>query len=549
MANQNNRPSGNRPAPNRSGSGRPNPNRANGGRPNPNRTNTGRPNPERANHRDNDERYESSNRRYPKKTNPTYKTLGVGITFVYFLSLLLFIATLFYANTFPLKYIALIGGITLVFGAICAFLVRNDRPKKRFWIGFSLELIIILLMAFGDMELIKTVNTLKAGTGITTESTVIGSYVKVDDPAENIGEAANYKFGILAMMDRENVNNTIEAIEKELGVTLDVTPYDGLTQLADGLRNGEVQAIIINTGYISTYQDFEGYETFESEIKVLYNAKYEEEISEEEVVVDETNFCVFISGIDTYGNVSAKARSDVNILAFVNTDSKQILLLTTPRDYYVPLSISNGKPDKLTHAGIYGIDVSMDTLEMIYGCQVDYYFRLNFTGFQDIIDALGGITVESDYDFKAISGEHYVKGENTLNGEQALAFARERKAFADGDFQRGRDQMKVITAVINKATSPAILTRYNDLLKSMDGTFQTSISYETISSLVKMQLNDNAKWNIVSFNVIGSGDMLECYSAPGQKLSVVVPDQNQINTAKELIRQVQAGEVIQKPEN
>lgn len=535
MPNQNNRPNPNRSNASRPAAGRPTGDRPSGNRPSGNRPSGSKPS--------------SSTRPRRHKTDPTYKTLGLGINFIYILSVLIFVATLFYINTFPTKYILVAVGVLAFVGLICAFLVRNDRPKKRFWIGFCLEILFIGLMVFGDIEFLKTANTIKSGTGITTESTVIGSYVKVDDPAENIGEAANYKFGILAMMDRENVNNTIAAIEKELGVTLDITPYDGLTQLADGLRNGEVQAIIVNTGLISTYQDFEGYETFESEIKVLYNAKYEEEINEEEIVVDETNFCVFISGIDTYGNVSAKARSDVNILAFVNTESKQILLLTTPRDYYVPLSISNGKPDKLTHAGIYGIDVSMDTLEMIYDCQVDYYFRLNFTGFQDIIDALGGVTVDSDYDFKAISGEHFVKGENTLNGEQALAFARERKAFADGDFQRGRDQMKVITAVINKATSPSILTRYNDLLNSMDGTFQTSISYDTISSLVKMQLNDNAKWNIVSYSVVGTGAWRECYSAPGQDLAVVVPDENKVNTAKELIKQIQSGQVITKPED
>jgi LCP family protein required for cell wall assembly len=162
---------------------------------------------------------------------------------------------------------------------------------------------------------------------------------------------------------------------------------------------------------------------------------------------------VYISGMDTWGHISVASRSDVNILAAVNPQTKQILLVSTPRDYYVPLSISGGAKDKLTHAGIYGIDVSEDTMEMLYDVDIDYYFKLNFSGFEGLIDAMGGITVWSDYDFTVDPIKHYVVGENQLTGLEALAFARERHAFAGGDRQRGTNQMNVIQSVIDKMCS------------------------------------------------------------------------------------------------
>lgn len=251
---------------------------------------------------------------------------------------------------------------------------------------------------------------------------------------------------------------------------------------------------------------------------------------------------VYISGIDTYGDVSAKSRSDVNIIATVNTGTKQVLLVSTPRDYFVPLSISNGIPDKLTHAGIYGIDVSKDTLGMLYDIEIPYYFRVNFSGFSGIIDALGGITVHSDYDFTAGQYSYHV-GENHLNGEQALAFARERYSFSEGDRQRGRNQMAVIKAVIQKAVSTELLKNFSSILKAVEGTFETSIPMTTITSLISAQLDEGGEWNIVMYSVDGTGDKQKPYSM-SQNAYVMIPDQTTVEKAKELMRQVRDGEVI-----
>jgi LCP family protein required for cell wall assembly len=256
-------------------------------------------------------------------------------------------------------------------------------------------------------------------------------------------------------------------------------------------------------------------------------------------------FTMYISGIDTRGGMIAKSRSDVNILATVNVDTRQVLLISTPRDFYVPLPISNGRPDKLTHAGIYGVDCSMGTLEMLYGIDVDYYFRVNFSGFKKIIDALGGVTVYSPKSFTSVDGLYYFQaGDNVMNGDQALSFARERKAFSDGDRQRGENQMAVIKAVIDKAMSPAILSSYADLMESIAGNFETSMPYDVIAELVRDQLDKGGSWNIVSCSVNGSGDSRATYSS-STPAYVMIPDQSTVDAAIAKINQVKNGEIVQ----
>ena len=254
-------------------------------------------------------------------------------------------------------------------------------------------------------------------------------------------------------------------------------------------------------------------------------------------------FTVFISGIDVAGPISTTSRSDVNILATINPMTHQILLVSTPRDYYVATSVSNGAKDKLTHAGIYGINCSMDTLSALYDTDVDYYFRINFTGFKDVISALGSVTVHSDYAFKA-GGYSYVEGENTLNADQALAFARERHAFAEGDRQRGKDQMYVIQGVMNKLSTPAVLNNYSELLKALEGSFQTSVPYERLSAMVNDQLSTGTGWSIQQYSVNGSGKSDYTYSMPRTKLYVMEPDITTVEQAKTYIQQIKNNEIV-----
>ena len=243
-------------------------------------------------------------------------------------------------------------------------------------------------------------------------------------------------------------------------------------------------------------------------------------------------FVVYLSGVDTRGELTEKARSDVNILAVVNPATKRVALINTPRDYYVDLAGTSSK-DKLTHAGMYGVETSMATLGNLYGVNVEHYIRINFAGFISIIDAVGGVDVYSDQAFTSVGSPGYydpttfAEGWNHLDGKSALAFARERHAFASGDIQRGINQMKVIDAMANKLKSPTVLMSFSKLMDAVSDCFVTSLSQEQISALVRMQLSDLANWDIQSYSVTGSsGKSSQCYSAKGQSLYVMKPDES-----------------------
>ncbi len=270
-------------------------------------------------------------------------------------------------------------------------------------------------------------------------------------------------------------------------------------------------------------------------------------------------FVIYLSGVDTRGELTEKARSDVNILAVVNPVTKRVALINTPRDYYVDLAGTDSK-DKLTHAGLYGVETSMATLGNLYGVNVDHYIRINFAGFISIVDALGGVDVYSDQAFTSVGSPGYydpttfVEGWNHLDGKAALAFARERHAFASGDIQRGINQMKVIDAMLNKIKSPALLMGFSKIMDAASDCFVTDFSQEQISALVRMQLSDFADWDIQSYTVTGSSSTsTKCYSAKGQKLYVMKPDEAAVSKAKEMIASVLGGEgsvasTGQKPE-
>ena len=270
-------------------------------------------------------------------------------------------------------------------------------------------------------------------------------------------------------------------------------------------------------------------------------------------------FVIYLSGVDTRGELTENARSDVNILAVVNPVTKRVALINTPRDYYVDLAGTDSK-DKLTHAGLYGVETSMATLGNLYGINVDHYIRINFAGFISIVDALGGVDIYSDQAFTSVGSPGYydpttfVEGWNHLDGKAALAFARERHAFASGDIQRGINQMKVIDAMLNKIKSPALLMGFSKIMDAASDCFVTDFSQEQISALVRMQLSDFADWDIQSYTVTGSSSTsTKCYSAKGQKLYVMKPDEAAVSKAKEMIASVLGGEgsvasTGQKPE-
>ena len=489
---------------------------------------------------------------------------GIVISLILFVIECAFLVLLLYTKLISMKYIGIIAAGLLLLLVIVYFLVRKIRKTVPFCIGVVLALLITVVLGLASLYIYKTVSTLDSITGVNQEYTEINVYVKQDDKAQKLADASGYTFGILGELDRTNTDAALKQVYNELGTDVQTSECAGLGELADALNNGTCGAILLNKAYLDVIAEMDQYGSFPSQIREIASLKVatvverntpaaqqtssadQEQTSsdtsaKDDAVTDEV-YTIFVSGIDTRGGMTASSRSDVNIILTLNATTKQILMISTPRDYFVPLSISNGVPDKLTHAGIYGVNVCMDTLDMLYDIDINYYFRLNFAGFEQIIDALGGVNVNSDYDFDSgnTTGYHFNKGENHLNGEQALVFARERYAFKEGDRQRGRNQMAVIQGVVDKATQPAFLKNYLSVLDSLDGAFETNVPYDVMASLVRKQLDEGGSWQVLSYSVDGTGDTQKPYSM-SSKAYVMIPDQNTVDKAKVLMKKVREG--------
>lgn len=483
---------------------------------------------------------------------------GLLITILLTVAVTLFMAILIQTKLLPVKLLLLAGGIFLLFVLSVYLLTRDARRTGALITGSVMTMVLLITLMVGTPYLTKAVSTLGNMTNVNVEMADMGVYVKNDSPIQEVNELSGKSMGIMSVLDRANTDKTLE----DLQLAVATVEYAGISELADGLLNDEVDAILLNNAFLDLLTETEGYEDILDKIHEIHTQKTETLIEsvedetkdkwnildlftgEEESKKEDRVFTMYISGIDSRGGLIAKSRSDVNILATVNVDTRQVLLVNTPRDFYVPLPISGGQPDKLTHAGIYGVDVSIGTLEMLYGIDIDYYFRVNFGGFEKIVDAMGGVTVYSDYAFTTGGGYSFQQGENHLNGEYALAFARERKSFGDGDRQRGRNQMAVIKAVINKAMSPAILSNYAGIMESVSGSFETSMPYDVIAELVRDMLDKGGSWNVVTYDVNGSGDTRRPYSM-STNAYVMIPDQETVDTAIEKINQVMNGEILE----
>ena len=289
------------------------------------------------------------------------------------------------------------------------------------------------------------------------------------------------------------------------------------------------------------------HENFESETKEIWHYDITQEIKDisKNVDVTESLFTIYISGIDTSGPVSTVSRSDVNMLVTVNPKTKQILMTSIPRDYYVTLA-NKGKKDKLTHAGLAGVENSVKTIENFLNIDVNYYARVNFTSLVTMVDALGGITVDSPVAFTTMHGNyHIVKGSNNLNGQQALGFVRERYGLANGDNDRVKNQQRVLTAMLKKAMSPKIITNYNSILNSIAGSFETNMSSSEITSLIQMQLDDMASWDIHQIQLSGRGtSMTGGAYMPNNKLYYMIPNDESVSYCSSLIKKMMNGEKI-----
>lgn len=451
----------------------------------------------------------------------------------------------------PTGQLLLAAGVLLVLSCLHGWVQLPRREKTGGKIACGIvALVLAAAMLYGAVALGSVQHAITDIADKSAETDITCVIVNTDDPAQSIDDIKGYLLGILEDRDTENTQSLLQQLQEKLGAA-EHTAYASPALLTDALYDDQVGAILLNKGYIPLLEEQEGYADFSDRTRILYEYTTTKTVeptpADTNAPVDVTKdpFVVYCSGIDARSsNINITSRSDVNILAVVNPTTRQILLVNTPRDYYLPLA-HNGQLDKLTHAGIYGTGESMQTLDNLYGTHTSFYMRVNFAGLTKIVDALGGVDVYSTKTF-SMGGYNFTEGVNHLNGEAALCFSRERYAFADGDNQRGKNQMAVIQAIISKASSPAVLKNYQTLLSSLSDAFITSLSYDDIASLVQMQLQDMSGWHVTSYAVSGSGDTSYCY-ALGDAAWVMRPNMDTVNTAKELIRQVMSGETPQLP--
>lgn len=472
------------------------------------------------------------------KKNSRNKKLDIFlklVAFIYVVITIIFYISVIKLNLLPGIYITIftIAEIFFSLAMVIGLLKVHKTPKLNI-----LCLIIILLLS--GVYIFVTNYTLATGNfldNVFQESAQTEEYylvVKKDKKYEKVEDIKNEAIYLFQVPDdaKQEVKNKTNSNFKT---------QNSLTDLGNNLMNNKINAIFISSVQYSILD--EEIEKFKDNTKILYVAKHEiktdakTEEKEAKHNIQSGIFNVYISGIDTEGNITNVARSDANIIATINTNTHEVLLTSIPRDYYVTLH-SYGAKDKLTHSGIYGVNETIKTIEDLLNVEINYYVRVNFTTVIKLVDTIGGIDVYSDYEFYALN-QSFKKGMNHMNGDAALAFSRERYSFADGDNQRVKNQQKVIEAIIKKVlNSNTILTKYTSILKSLEGSFQTNIKQEEISSLVKGQLNDMTSWSIKNNSLTGTGMNNPTYSMGNQLLYTMVPDTTSVKEAKQKIQEV-----------
>lgn len=447
----------------------------------------------------------------------------------------------------PLKYIALAGMILLCLWLL--YVLSQVNRRKRGNIGKVYSVLLTIGLAVAAFYIAKTNNLVGqiSGNAYKTEKVVVA--VLASDSAEILEDIEDYDIGVQFDKGAETMESALTTIEEELGKDIHTIQYNNLEEQAEALGNGDVQAIVYSNVYSSVVES--ALAEYGETPKVVYSTQAKVKLNvgkgKDDSLVKEP-FVMYISGLDVYEDSDEEAgqRSDVNLIAAVNPKTHQILLITTPRDYYVPIpGISGGMGDKLTHAGSYGLDVSMDTLSELYETEINYYTQVNFTALIEVVDILGGLDVESEYAFttgwEAGCIFDVKEGMNHFTGEQALAFARERKNVEGGDFQRGKDQQAVITALIKKMLSPTMLLKANKIFETVERNVTTNVSQDQINSLIRYQLSHNPKWSILSLAAEGEPAEDACYSAGGELLSVVYPDEESVRKIIEQMDVVENG--------
>ena len=466
------------------------------------------------------------------------RSINIALLTIYVLlgGFLLFL--LFRHNILAFRYLNIITAAVVMLVALVSLLLIIYRKAEKFTIFFlMLAILVSSVSLFALQQFVGFTSHINSTSNYSEYSMSV--VVLKDSDVHNVTQLDSVTGP--TNTDNENIQKLIADIKTSQSKELTVEQSTSYLAAYKSLVSGEAKAIVLNSVFENIIES--EYPDYASKIRKIYTKNITKEVAAPKVSKNKS-FNVYVSGIDTYGPISSVSRSDVNIIMTVNRETKKILLTTTPRDSYVPIADGgNNQKDKLTHAGIYGVDASIHTLENLYGIDLNYYARLNFTSFLKLIDLLGGVDVHNDQDFTSLHGKfHFPVGNVHLDSEQALGFVRERYSLADGDRDRGRNQQKVIVAIIQKLTSSEALKNYSDIIQGLQDSLQTNMPIETMMDLVNAQLESGGSYKVNSQDLKGTGQMgLPSYAMPDSNLYMMEIDDSSLAVAKSAIQDVMEG--------
>ena len=466
------------------------------------------------------------------------RSINIALLTIYVLlgGFLLFL--IFRHNILAFRYLNVITAAVVILVALASLLLIIYRKAEKFTIFFlTLAILVSSVSFFALQQFVGFTSHINSTSNYSEYSMSV--VVLKDSDVQNVTQLDSVTGP--TDTDNENIQKLIADIKTSQNKELTVEQSTSYLAAYKSLVSGETKAIVLNSVFENIIES--EYPDYASKIRKIYTKNITKEVAAPKVSKNKS-FNVYVSGIDTYGPISSVSRSDVNIIMTVNRETKKILLTTTPRDSYVPIADGgNNQKDKLTHAGIYGVDASIHTLENLYGIDLNYYARLNFTSFLKLIDLLGGVDVHNDQDFTSLHGKfHFPVGNVHLDSEQALGFVRERYSLADGDRDRGRNQQKVIVAIIQKLTSTEALKNYSDIIQGLQDSLQTNMPIETMMDLINAQLESGGSYKVNSQDLKGTGQMgLPSYAMPDSNLYMMEIDDSSLAAVKSAIQDVMEG--------
>ena len=476
-----------------------------------------------------------TNLKQKRTSNRSWGMVNVGLTILYAILALVLLFTMFNYNFLSFRFLNIIITIgLLVVLAISIFLQKTKKSALVTTVVLVIFSLVSLVGIFGFKQMIDITNRMNqtAAFSEVEMSIVVPKESDIKDVSQLNSVQAPTK------VDKNNIETLMSALKKDKKVDVKVDDVASYQEAYDNLKSGKSKAMVLSGSYASLLESVDS--NYASNLKTIYTYKIKKKNSNSAKQVDSKVFNIYISGIDTYGSISTVSRSDVNIIMTVNMNTHKILLTTTPRDAYVKIPDGGADQyDKLTHAGIYGVETSEKTLENLYGIKIDYYARINFTSFLKLIDQLGGVTVHNDQAFTSLHGKFdFPVGDIQMNSEQALGFVRERYSLDGGDNDRGKNQEKVISAIVNKLASLNSVSNFTSIVNNLQDSVQTNMSLDTINALANTQLDSGSKFTVTSQAVTGTGStgQLTSYAMPNSSLYMMKLDDSSVESASQAIK-------------